>query len=551
MSKPSKVPQKQTASTSGFPGVARAGVKPCKQCEAKHGPKFGECKHVSQKQASAVKEASRAPHARGPSRVATRLRERGKFEFTGRFKESIDGGASGKGKRFRVTMLEEGLGNFGDAFYYTGDAIKSCPPIFEGKKFMLNHPSESEEEDRPERDVRDISGYFENCAAEESEDGRLALMADLVVAGDPSDPTDPFKRERVLMLESIEYAKKHAGQDLAALSINAGGDFDTMPIEQFMETGTIPDVCREKLLEAVKQGVTVVRPVRVMQAAVSCDLVTTAGAGGSINQLLEGGKMKPAAKKPIDAAATQETEESAQHEDEGAADAGASDDVAADDEKGGEHDDADQDEELIKSMLDKYVGDPQHSDDDKAMAKEAYQSAKEAGLEGKEAEKAAGYAMKMAKQKQAKESKAAMEAEEKAQQEAGGLDVKAKPVGDAGSAAKDQKSKESAGGNTVVKLTAEVARLSSELEAIRLEKHMDKALRESKLPMSATKKFRECVKNVRSVKDFDSKLGIFKEAYGLRGDAQSEGGFILSAEKQGGSDGGEVGMDFSDCAQAD
>jgi hypothetical protein len=66
--------------------------------------------------------------------------------------------------------------------------------------------------------------------------------------------------------------------------------------------------------------------------------------------------------------------------------------------------------------------------------------------------------------------------------------------------------------------------------------------------MSATKKFREAVKNVRSVRDFDEKLGLFKEAFGLRGEAQETGGFMIESEKQGGSDGDAEGFDFSDCA---
>jgi hypothetical protein len=500
------------------------------------------------------------------------MREHGNLKFVARFKEAVSDTA-GKGKRFRVTMLMEGLGNFGDSFYYSKAAIESAPPIFEGRKFMLDHPGEFDEANRPERSVKDISGYFENCAAEVTDDGRLALMGDLVVAGDPTDPTDPFKRERVLILESIDYSEKHTADDLVALSINAGGDFETLPIEQFMETADIPDACKPKLMEAVEQGVTQVRLVSAMQTATSCDLVTTAGAGGSINQLLEGSKrnmkvnknVREAGKTPKPGATPTDDDTAAG----GAAAGGAADGSGAGDDgdgdadgsgdadgQTGDHADAGQDEELIKSMLDKYCGQPDHSADDKTKMQQAYEAALEAGYEGKEAEKAAGAHMKMSKQAEAKQMQAQREADEAEAHEAGTDGVLAtkgpSTVGAAGSAKDMQKNKESArraqGGNDVVKLTAEVARLSGELASMRLKEHMDKALRESKLPMSATKKFREAVKNVRSVRDFDEKLGLFKEAFGLRGEAQETGGFMIESEKQGGSDGEAEGFDFSDCA---
>lgn len=540
--------QKETMSTGAAPQVTRAGVasskaaKPCKQCEAKHGPKFPACKHGAQKQATAVK-------------TTKRIREHGRFSFMGRIREAA-GDAAQAGKRFRVTLLQEGLGNFGDAFYYTGAAIESAVPIFEGRKFMVDHPAQSEETDRPERSVRDIAGYFENLAAEEI-DGRMCLVGDCVVAGDPSDPTDPFARERVLMRESLAFQAKHPDDALVGLSINAGGDFDTVPIEQFLESADIPDACKPKVLEAVKQGVTVVRPVRAMQTAVSCDLVTTAGAGGSINQLIEGGKGKMGLKaKQVEAEEKESHEHESQHEADGPDASGADDGADADgdddqdtaDGQDGEHADADQDAELIKSMLDKYVGQPDHSDDDKQAMKQALKSAQEAGLEGKEAEKAAGYSIKMAKQAAMKQAKQAEESQHEA--DAGpGMDAKGPAsVGNPGSAKGMQKAKESAKAPDLVRLTAENARLQSELSVLKLEKHMDKALRESKLPMSATKKFRECAKGVSSVKEFEEKLAVFKEAYSLRGEAQDEPGFILTAEKQGGSEDGAAGLDFSDCA---
>jgi hypothetical protein len=484
--------------------------------------------------------------------------------FIARFKEASADPSGAKGKRFRVTMLQEGLGNFGDCFYYTRSAIESAPPVFEGKKFMINHPSSFEDEVRPERDVRDISGYFENCAAEEADDGRMNLMGDLVVAGSPADPSDPFKRERVLILESLDYAKKHQDQDLVALSINAGGDFEEMPVAQFLESVEIPDACKPKLAEAVEQGVDTIRPVSAMRMAVSCDLVTTAGAGGSFNQLLEGGKgtMGKITQKQAKQTESEESEESEHEaaekeaheaeegeEGEGLDSSGKDDDGAADKDADdqGDHADADQDKELIAQMLDKYVGKPAHSDDDLDAMKQAYESAMEAGYEGKEAEKVAGAHLKMCKQTAMKQAAAQKEADGGV-----GFDAKSGAVKDAGSSKDMQKNKESAKGGdmSTIKLTARVAFLESELAKGAFEKHKEKSLRESKLPRAATKKFLECVKTAKTTKEFDQQLATFKEAFSLRGEADETEGFVMGVERSSGIESSESGMDFSDCVAA-
>jgi hypothetical protein len=70
------------------------------------------------------------------------------------------------GARFRVALIQEGLGNLRDGFYYTKQALESAVPAFEGKKAYADHPSRSEESDRPERSVRDIVGHYENLKLE-------------------------------------------------------------------------------------------------------------------------------------------------------------------------------------------------------------------------------------------------------------------------------------------------------------------------------------------------------------------------------------------------
>lgn len=459
-------------------------------------------------------------------------RARGSMKFMGSLTAQLmEAGAQSdatKGRRFRVTLLQEGLGNFENSFYYTAEAIRSAVPLYEGSKAFMDHPAESEERDRPERSIKDIFGYFENVGIHLDDDGRNSLVADLVTIIDPNST-----HARTLLLESLSYSTSHPGQALIGLSINASGDFKTLPIDQFLSEVPMPDSCKSKVLEAKQRGVTMVRPVLEMKTAVSCDLVTTAGAGGSINQLLEGNKSMGKEAK--------EMEEGFDLK------AGKDDADGAADGQTGDHPDAAQDEELIMSMLKKYLGDG-FSDDDKSMAKEAYQNAREMGLEGKEAETCAGHNMKMAKHLQAKAA---------AMPEAGKIDDAAvkthspNPVSSgaapkdeqhAESAKKDEECKES---NKQVKIMAENARLRQELDAMKLKEHTEKVLRESKLPMAATKKFRECLVGAKSIKEVDEKLALFKEAFSIRGES-SEDGFIFSVEKtepqfESGS------LDFSDC----
>lgn len=461
--------------------------------------------------------ASSAPQVERP----TVKRESGQMAFTGRFRESAVATA-GDGRRFGVTLIQEGLGNLNDAFYYTAQAIESCVPIFEGKKFFVDHPTSVEEEVHPERSVRDVAGYFENLKVELDDDGRANLNGDCVLLQGRS--VDHF---RALMLENLDYAKKHPGQCLIGLSINASGDFETVEMSKFIASETIPESAMAKLMEAKAAGVSVIHPVREMKSAFSCDLVTEPGAGGSINTLMEGAKKM------------EKKEESKQEE--GKKHEGA--DGAM------EHDDEQQDKELIKSELKKHLGigdDDKPSEEEEAAMHQAYEESKAMGMDHEEAMKCAGYNLKMAKHLQAK----AKESDDGTKAGADAFGAKPKAVGDAGHA-KDQHSeakKESAAGtHRDVKLAAEVAALRAELDSRKLDEHIDKTMRESKLPSAATKKFRECIKGVKTVKEVDEKFAVFSEAYRMGGAADS--GLILSVERAGGSDGAEGGLSFADCLE--
>ena len=106
--------------------------------------------------------------------------------------------------KFRVVLLEEGLGNLNDAYYYTRDALDSAVDIFNGLKIFADHPSLEEEEIRPERSTRDILGHYENVSVEDGDQGRAWLCGDVNIMD-----TEDCEWARGLMVRAIENAKKY------------------------------------------------------------------------------------------------------------------------------------------------------------------------------------------------------------------------------------------------------------------------------------------------------------------------------------------------------
>ena len=189
--------------------------------------------------------------------------------------------------KFKVALIQEGLGNLRDCYYYTRQCLETAvaTAAFEGKKCFADHPSMSEEQDRPERSVRDILGHFENVHIEETKDGSARLVADLIIPH-----THSFEWARTLVASSISFAKKYPDRELVGLSINASGDAKSLPIDEFMTSASLPEGVKPKLLKAKEVGATQVRVVSEIKDAVSVDLVTEPGARGKILEFIEAEK---------------------------------------------------------------------------------------------------------------------------------------------------------------------------------------------------------------------------------------------------------------------
>lgn len=184
-------------------------------------------------------------------------------------------------KLFEVQLIEEGLGNFNDAYYYHREALESAVPLFTGLKIYADHPSILEEETRPERSVRDILGHFENLSVSGDKEEQAKLVGKV-------DVLSSEKWAIARMQRAIENAKKFPDKDFVGLSINAAGDAEETPIDEVISWA--PASARPKLIEAKANGIDSVKVVRNLKSAISCDFVTEAGAGGKILNFIEGSK---------------------------------------------------------------------------------------------------------------------------------------------------------------------------------------------------------------------------------------------------------------------
>jgi len=186
--------------------------------------------------------------------------------------------------RFKTALIQEGMGNFRDRFFYSKEALQSAIAVFEGRKCYADHPSRSDEMDRPERSVRDIIGHFENVHLDESEDGCATLVADLILL-----PDAPFEWARSLVRHAVDYGKRYPNQEFVGLSINASGDAEPVRMESVLNDSSLPQGCKPKLAQAVEMGIDELRMVRKISEATSVDLVTEPGAKGKIISYLESG----------------------------------------------------------------------------------------------------------------------------------------------------------------------------------------------------------------------------------------------------------------------
>jgi len=425
--------------------------------------------------------------------------------------------------RYEVVIIEEGLGNLNDLSYYTRQALESAAEtgIFNGAQAFADHPSKDEEMLRPERSVRDLIGFYANTRVVNNPDtGAAMLVGDLA-----TNPGQSYDWSRSLIETAIDNSGRF-DKELIGLSINAGGGYVKKDIDSVISDSTLPLSVMPKLLKAKNEGATSVDWCVELADVVSADLVTRAGARGrALKRLIESERSRMAIPKKV-------KENESKEKKEGAPPAPPKADAAPD-----AADDADQDKELISQMLKKYVGGEEHSESEHSAMKEAHEAAKSMGMEGEEAEKCAGYSMKMAKHAAEKKEK---EAEKGADAPADGDDTETPPTPPAKGAPVPPKKMES----EIIRLRATVEGLSKKVRESEVAAFLIKTIKESGFEGKVAKTFKESIGSVKSEAEISMKAKIFKEALAL-----SMGGPLYINPEKTDFNGEKASMSFADCVK--
>lgn len=132
-----------------------------------------------------------------------------------------------EGPVVKCVLITEGLGNRSDMHYYGPECIKGGAPLFEGKPCFIDHQSRGEQQDRPERTVRDKCGYFKNVRAE-TVDGRLGLVAELHF-----DLSESGRMAYNKACTAIHYKSDLIGakEEYVGLSISADGELEERTVQ--------------------------------------------------------------------------------------------------------------------------------------------------------------------------------------------------------------------------------------------------------------------------------------------------------------------------------
>jgi hypothetical protein len=155
---------------------------------------------------------------------------------------------------YLVTIIGEGLGNSKDKNYYSAQALKNAPPLFNGAKAYADHPDAIQEKTLPERSMKDLVAWYSDSFTDAGPDGKTRLRAKLHFFPSAKWLTD--------MIDTI--LTDPSAKNLFGISINAIGK--TRP---------------------ANMGGEVVNYVEAFQRVDSADVVTEPAARGKFDKMLE------------------------------------------------------------------------------------------------------------------------------------------------------------------------------------------------------------------------------------------------------------------------
>lgn len=119
---------------------------------------------------------------------------------------------------FDCTMITAGPGNPGGKYYYPLEWINDplTAKLYNGAQCFIDHDGFMDMENRPERSVRDLLGYWSNVRAEND-----ALKGTLNII--PSEANEVFRDQ---IAASIDYRKQFPDKNLSGFSVVQTGDWE-------------------------------------------------------------------------------------------------------------------------------------------------------------------------------------------------------------------------------------------------------------------------------------------------------------------------------------
>lgn len=188
-----------------------------------------------------------------------------------RILEALPDGPNGE-KVYKVVLITEGLGNLRNKNYYGPEAVDSAAEVYEGKRCYINHQDEDEAESLPERDIRDLAGYYKNLKVEIIE-GKKACLGELHC--DLSE-SGRFLAEKIQ--SALQYQKDFPKrtQEYCGFSVNGDGSAEPRDLD-------VPGFGE----------VSVNYVTSFTEESESCDLVTTPARGGKAISVIKESKANP------------------------------------------------------------------------------------------------------------------------------------------------------------------------------------------------------------------------------------------------------------------
>ena len=187
-----------------------------------------------------------------------------------RILEALPDGPNGE-KIYKVVLITEGLGNLRNKNYYGPESVDSAAKVYEGKRCYINHQSADEEENLPERDIRDLAGYYKNLKVEIIE-SKKACIGELHC--DLSD-SGRFLAEKIQ--SALQYQKDFPDRTQEYCGFSVNGDGDAEPRDIDTEAGSLSVNYVNSFTEESE----------------SCDLVTTPARGGKAVSVIKESQANP------------------------------------------------------------------------------------------------------------------------------------------------------------------------------------------------------------------------------------------------------------------